>query len=64
MSRLLGILLALAVLALIVGSYTEAKTEAEHELRFYCEMVDIRRNSGDPNVGWPDYKGVYDEQCN
>lgn len=39
------------------------ETELEADRAFYCEMVDIRRNSGDPNLGWPDYKEVYDEEC-
>ena len=37
---------------------------ADVELKHYCEMVDIRRNSGDPYLGWPDYRGVYDSECN
>lgn len=37
--------------------FTEAIADEAH----YCAMV--RQYQLDPNTGWPDYRGIYDEVC-
>lgn len=32
------------------------------EDRLYCDMVQQHKESGG-EVGWPDYKGIYDTEC-
>lgn len=56
------------LLALILGALTilfmvPAEREEVAELSLYCEMVEIRVATGDPYLGWPDYKGIYDTEC-
>ncbi len=37
---------------------------AKHTRQNYCEMVRLRKESNDPSIGRPDYKGIYDNECN
>jgi len=37
--------------------------DEQQEETLYCEMVGIRMDTGNPHLGWPDYKGIYDEVC-
>lgn len=56
--------LLVIILALIAGLDMDAEKEAETDLKLYCEMVEIRQTTGNPNLGWPDYKGIYERECN
>lgn len=60
-----GTLLSALILAfgLIAGLYLDDEKEAEQELTIYCEMVQLRRDTGDPTIGWPDYRNIYDSEC-
>jgi hypothetical protein len=51
--------LALFTVLLIAGA-TDQDIES-HETALYCEMVSI--HNADETLGWPDYKGTYDEVC-
>lgn len=59
-STLLAIILSALCLAAVM---VEDEKEAERSLELYCEMVTIRLETGDPYLGWPDYKGIYDAEC-
>ena len=42
----------------------EIESDYDVELReqeTYCEMVSLHFQ--DPDIGWPDYKGIYSEVC-
>ena len=58
MEKVIFIICGLLVLAL-VGSidYDEELARDEH----YCFMVEL--NKQDPDNGWPDFNGNYDEVC-
>lgn len=56
------------VIALFLGlaalvCFSEPTDEVDLQLAQYCEMVRIHKNSPDPALGWPDYKGIYREEC-
>jgi len=54
----------LAVVALLLAyAYTSAEdvSDEQPELEFYCEMVEL--NKSDPEVGWPDFKGLANTEC-
>lgn len=51
-------LLLLAAYGLVGSSDVESE-RADAEL--YCDMVKL--NKHDPQKGWPDYKGTYDDYC-
>ena len=40
--------------------HSEADIATEQHLT-YCEMV--RLHKADPTIGWPDYKQIYDKEC-
>jgi len=57
----IGLIFIIVGLGLLIGMTT---TEEEQEGNaFYCEMVKIHKDSIDPHLGWPDYRGIYDEVC-
>jgi len=35
----------------------------QQEASLYCHMVHLRRSNPAAQLGWPDYKHVYSEQC-
>lgn len=51
--------LALFTALLVVGA-TDQDIQS-HETALYCEMVSIHLE--DETLGWPDYRGTYDEVC-
>ena len=51
---------AFILLLLIVANKMDSSTE-EDEHQTYCDMVQAYR--ADVSKGWPDYKGIYDEEC-
>jgi hypothetical protein len=59
-----GILcILLMIVTILVVLVAEEYMEDKQELDLYCEMVSIRKRTNDPTLGWPDYKGIYDEEC-
>ena len=52
---------AAVALVVFVGGLLAPDGEPATETEFYCQMVDI--NKADDSIGWPDYKGIYDEVC-
>lgn len=54
---LAALVILFATLALVSQQITMEKADDD----FYCMMVDLHRSS--PKQGWPDYKGVYEQQC-
>ena len=62
------VLLLIAVLAIafilrfeLSPTPSEADVATEQHSN-YCEMV--RLHKADPTIGWPDYKQIYDKECN
>ena len=55
-----GISILVILSALSFGSASDI-TDIEAQQNFYCEMVEIHK--ADKSFGWPDYKGIYDQQC-
>ncbi len=55
-------LVAVSVLAAMLA-ISEGPSEEDAVDTQYCHMVHIGKTSGDPDVGWPDYKGIYDKLC-
>lgn len=55
----------LAVAAVISGLLVmrSGPTAEEADLAQYCDMVHLGKTSGDPAIGWPDYKRTYDKWC-
>lgn len=35
--------------------------EQREEVALYCDMVELHQRN--PELGWPDYRGIYDEVC-
>ncbi len=54
-------LAALLLLITIVGAVGDDRKQQQAELDLYCHMVGINKNDNDH--GWPDYKGIYEEEC-
>ena len=54
-----GLSFTLMVLAFI-GTFD--RQDFELEVKIYCEMVDLYRQT-DGEQGWPDYSKNYDEVC-
>lgn len=46
------------MLAICSGPTAEDVDQAQ-----YCDMVHLGKTSGDPAIGWPDYKRTYDKWC-
>ena len=59
----LGGLVFLLVVLFMIPAEKAVEQEATAELSLYCEMVEIRLTTGDPYLGWPDYKGIYETEC-
>ena len=55
----IAIILSL-ILHILNGLPSEADIATEQHLT-YCEMV--RLHKADPTIGWPDYKQIYDKEC-
>ena len=53
----LGIAVALGFM---FGGYLE-KQQLEADVLLYCDMVHLHQQ--DKELGWPDYKGAYNDQC-
>ena len=51
----------LMLLAYIVAGMDSELQVQEKEQALYCEMVSL--HLGDETLGWPDYKGTYQEAC-
>lgn len=52
---------ALALLAYLLGNM-ESELEVQiQEQGLYCEMVSLHLE--DETLGWPDYRGTYEEAC-
>ena len=58
MHNLIIALIVAGVIALISVMTVE---QEQKELDLYCEMVELRQTN--PDLGWPDYKGIYEEVC-
>jgi hypothetical protein len=56
-----SLLLILAVL-MLTGCGGQ-NIEVESGLNLYCEMVKIGKESNEPHIGWPDFRGTYDSEC-
>ena len=52
-------ILAGLILFGLVGTMDAEDEQAQQDL--YCEMVKLHKQ--DPSVGWPDYRGEFDELC-
>ena len=53
-----------ALIVALIAYFSVSADDYEAELeegRLYCEMVTL--NMEDPSSGWPDYKGIYDKEC-
>ena len=55
------IFMVAAILALLAIGLM-GPDEVDLEQRRYCEMVALYNQ--DPSTGWPDYKGIYNSECN
>ena len=60
---LAGLLVAftLSFLIMVLPLIGSSELELQDRDDQYCNMVKLNR--GDPTLGWPDYKGIYDEVC-
>ena len=58
----LTIAVALILLFSAIFMPNNSHDQLEKERENYCEMVEIYKSS-DGEHGWPDYKKVYDKQC-
>ena len=60
-------LMMLALFGFIVWvCLSDPPTKPTPRRSYYCEMVDIHKagvSIGDPGLGWPDYKGIYEPEC-
>ena len=57
----MGLVLAAVVVAvLVVGKFDRDAQRMEQ--RQYCDMVALGKQ--DPDLGWPDFRNVFDAQCN
>lgn len=65
MTKLINVLLIVAgtvsVLILIGTAGEQDRIEADRSAEVYCEMVRIHKEN--PEFGWPDFRGTYDEFC-
>lgn len=59
MTAFLALFTVLLIAGAIAGA-TDQGIEAQ-ETALYCEMVSIHLE--DETLGWPDYRGTYDEVC-
>ena len=57
------LLFILYMLIALIGKFS-GPNEAEMEMQNYCEMVHLNLTNPADDVGWPDYKGIYDKVCN
>jgi hypothetical protein len=53
--------LFLAIGTVLAIVCTLEEQEEDRELQRYCEMVTLHNQ--DVTLGWPDFKGIYEEQC-
>jgi hypothetical protein len=53
-------LLVLAALVMLLGLANEPDDNVQ-QAEFYCYMVHLHDDN--PEQGWPDFKGVYRDQC-
>lgn len=60
-SVLLGLIILLALAAALAGGIKD--TTLQHEARMYCHMVHLHRSQPDVDIGWPDFRHIYDQQC-
>lgn len=61
---LMFVLVVLAFMVLWAWGFLDTPSEAEIDADTYptyCEMV--RLHKADPTIGWPDYKHIYDKEC-
>lgn len=59
MAKVLVVGLVLLLLALA----PDPAQDRQQQLTEYCEMAELRKTSGDPQLGWGDYKGIYESHC-
>lgn len=52
-----------ALLLVVFVSSVDAESDADLERVEYCTYVGLWKASGN-KVGYPDYKGIYEETCN
>lgn len=55
-------LVTIAMVAVLVGVLSLDRQTEAIEAAQYCQLVKQGKDTGG-HLGWPDYKGVYDEQC-
>lgn len=54
---LIAVIIVLSVWGLSQFDYEDERRELDH----YCYMVQLYYQ--DSNVGWPDYRGIFNDQC-
>jgi len=59
--RFFYVVLIVIVFGLILTGLPDDSEVAQDQLDTYCEMVQLRMQN--PDLGWPDYKGIYNEVC-
>jgi len=59
--RLFYVLLVVVVFGLILTGLPDESQDAQADLDLYCDMVHLRQQN--PDLGWPDYRGIYNEVC-
>lgn len=53
---------ALAALAfLLIGAALSGPSEEDLQRQQYCDMVAM--NKQDPETGWPDFHGTFEQEC-
>lgn len=59
--NMMEVVLLLAIVVMIITQLPDPIEDLERDRKEYCEMVEL--HNADPALGWPDYKGVYQEVC-